>query len=330
MTIKGQFFDGESPQAHEVVVTATGSFLSVTYLQNGFRKEQSFRISELSVQSDNENVILSSGQKILTMASRDWREIGPSPSETYRKLLIPGLMVVTIFLSAILFRNQLIDALTALVPEVIMDQAAKDARETYKKQNCLSVEQERIVESVFMRLGKNKDEYEFYLIASPVQNAFAMPGKILVFHDSLLKDLNSLEAFAGILAHEIAHQEKDHLKKQIVKGLLLNYAFFAVMNGSGGGDILKEIVGGKFNQSEEQEADEEAARSLAQARINPEGVKSFFKKHQSKEDPLTKYLVLSHPDYGDRIKTFTPASKSFVMMPEADWKILSQGCHSNL
>lgn len=328
MSFKGRFFDGESPHEHEVTVQYSGSFLSVNYLQNGFRKEQSFRISDLAVQRDSEEVILTYGPATLIISKNHWKKIGPPHSHHWAIFFVPAGIALTLGLMIFQWHDSLLRGLTELVPETLLANAEKEVKEEYGKKNCLSKEQEQIIESIFLLLGKNRDEFTIYLIPSPVKNAYAMPGKVIVFHDALLKDLNSLEAFTGILAHEVAHVEKDHLKRQIVKTLLTKWMIFAVFGD--GGAIVESVVSGKYNQMEEIEADEEAAKDLHRAKIDPLPVGKFFEKGKKEEDILTKYLVFSHPSYEERVRTFRRRGKDYEPMRKEDWETLKKGCQSIL
>lgn len=328
MTFTGRFFDGESPREHEATVSYSGSFLSVNYFENGFRKEHSFRISDLAVQRDGEEVILTFGPATLIIPKDQWKKVGAPHAKHWAIFFIPAGLFFTLALVIFQWHDPLLRGLTELVPEAILANAEKEVKEEYGKKNCLSQEQEQIIESIFLRLGKNRDEFTIYLIPSPVKNAYAMPGKVIVFHDALLKDLSSLEAFTGILAHEVAHVEKDHLKRMIVKNLLTKWMIFAVFGD--GGAILESIVSGKYNQMEEIEADEEAAKELHRANIDPLPVGKFFEKGKAEEDVLTKYLVFSHPSYEERVKTFRRRGKDYAPMRKEDWETLKKGCQSIL
>ncbi len=330
MIHKARFFDGESPREHEVTVASSGSFLSISYEQNGFRKEQSFRISDLDAETDGDDVVIAHEGKTIIMPKAVWKKMGPRHQKNWKDFIIPGSIALSIFFSLFFWHDQIIESLSKIVPQKMMDQAANSVKEEYSRKNCLNKKQEEVIESVFMRLGKNKDEYTLYLIASTEENAFAMPGNIIIFHDAILKKLDSLEAFAGILAHEVSHLDKKHLERKVVKSLLFQWASFAIFGGADGGALVSAIIEGKYNQSEEKEADVLAARILREAEINPSGTQNFFSAGEKKEDVFTKYLVLSHPDYADRIKTFAPAQINYRPMNKDDWKILKKGCQSNL
>lgn len=241
--------------------------------------------------------------------------------------LLPGIFIIAVGWTLVFSHDYILAELTQLVPDALFRPTGKYIEKTFGKKNCLSGDQEKVIRSVFLKLGKNRDEYSFYLVPSSEKNAFAMPGKTIVFNDGLVKDLSSLEAFAGILAHEIAHIEKDHLKRQLVKSLLSKLFVFAVLGDEGA--IIEGIVSSKYNQVEEIEADKIAADTLAMAHIDPQPIGNFFEKRKN-ENSLSQYFVLSHPSYEDRIHTFFPREKSYQRMSIEDWEILKKGCQSNL
>ncbi len=242
-------------------------------------------------------------------------------------LLLPGIFIITVGWSLVFSHDHIIDELTQVVPDGIFNSAENQIKKSLGKKNCLSAEQEKVIQGVFTRLGRNRHEYSFYLISSSEKNAFAMPGKTIVFNDGLIKDLSSLEAFAGVLAHEIAHIEKDHLKRQMVKSLLAKWIVFAVFGNEGA--IIEGIISSRYNQAEEVEADQVAADMLAIAGIDPWPIGQFFEKKMS-ESSLTKYFALSHPSYEDRIRTFSRRKKSYIPMSLEGGDILKKGCQSNL
>lgn len=330
MSFTAQFFDGESPREHEATVTASESFLTINYLENGFRKAHSFRISEVEAEPDGKNVIITFEGKTLILPAEAWKKIGrPHRERSWNRFLIPASMCITLVVSLIVWHDLIVKNLSTFVPDKFMDKIGESVNKEFKTKNCLTKEQEQIVESVFMRLGRNRDEFTFYLIPSTEENAFAMPGKVIVFHDAIFKRIDSMEGFAGILAHEIAHVEEEHVKRQLVKTLLFKWASFAVFGNSDNG-LISSIIAGKYNQAEEQEADILAAKTLEEADVSPKGAQKFFADGEKKEDVFTKYLVLSHPAYSERVKTFTPKKKSYTPMRAEDWKVLSKGCQSNL
>lgn len=248
----------------------------------------------------------------------------------FLKFLLPGAFLIGIGVTIIFFHDYMVTDLSRFVPDSLFKHMDKQVKETFGKKNCLSPHQEEIVRSVFQRLGKNRDEYSFYLIKSPEINAHAMPFKTIVFHDAILGELDSLEAFAGILAHEVAHLEKDHLKKGLVKRALLEAGTLAVFGTNSEAAIIRLLVSEKYGQSEEIEADSVAAETLDRAGIDPRPVGRFFENRKGKEGTIAKYLNLSHPAYENRIRTFSPREKSYQAMSPHDWAVLKQGCYSNL
>jgi predicted Zn-dependent protease len=56
--------------------------------------------------------------------------------------------------------------------------------------------------------------YQFYIVDSPVVNAFAVPGGYVYFTRGILAHFNNEAEFAGVLGHEIGHITAKHSVRQ--------------------------------------------------------------------------------------------------------------------
>ncbi|RYF48566.1 MAG: peptidase M48, partial [Cytophagaceae bacterium] len=52
--------------------------------------------------------------------------------------------------------------------------------------------------------------YQFYIVDSPIVNAFAVPGGYVYFTRGILAHFNNEAEFAGVLGHEIGHITAKH------------------------------------------------------------------------------------------------------------------------
>jgi len=100
-------------------------------------------------------------------------------------------------------------------------------------ENALMVEQEmgiyhhdslyQLVNSVgkklVSRLKNNPFEFKFFLVDSPVPNAFALPGGYVYVTRGILPIIETEDELAGIMAHEIIHVTQRHSVKQMKKGI---------------------------------------------------------------------------------------------------------------
>lgn len=167
-----------------------------------------------------------------------------------------------------------------------------------------------VMSVIFDRLSSGMDtvsyDYDIYILKSDQVNAFtAFNGQLFVF-TGLIEQTESAEELAAVLAHELAHAEKRHVIKNLVKEIGLSSL---VLIFSGGDplilqEISKMVVSSQFNRSMEREADQYAIQYLKSAQINPNRLTQFFLKlkQQNKEVAPGLQWISSHPALKERIQ----------------------------
>ncbi|MDE5930468.1 MAG: M48 family metallopeptidase [Muribaculaceae bacterium] len=144
-------------------------------------------------------------------------------------------------------------------------------------------------------------------------NAFACPdGSVRVF--SSLMDIMTDGELIGVVGHEIGHVAKHHSKKAF-KNELLTGALKDAISATGGvagaltdsqlGTLGQSLVGAKFSQKQEKEADDYGYEFLKAHGKNPWGMVSAFEKLSAGESGESSYvqkMFSSHPDTQERIK----------------------------
>lgn len=144
-------------------------------------------------------------------------------------------------------------------------------------------------------------------------NAFACPdGSVRVF--SSLMDIMTDDELLGIIGHEIGHVAKRHSKKAF-KTELLTGALKDAIASTGGvaaqlsesqlGALGQSLVGAKFSQKQEKEADDYGYEFLKSHGKKPWGMVSSFEKLSAGENGESSYvqkMFSSHPDTQERIK----------------------------
>lgn len=145
----------------------------------------------------------------------------------------------------------------------------------------------------------NPYRFEVTVVKSDVVNAFALPGGYVVVFTGLMKKAESPEEVAGVLAHELNHVLQRHGLERIIKQL----GFVAVVsivlgNPPGLGGVMKqlgvELMTLKFGRAQETEADTTGLDLLYRAKINPEGMITFFQRLVEKDEGRVEWLS-SHP-----------------------------------
>ena len=161
----------------------------------------------------------------------------------------------------------------------------------------------------------SKYEFELHVINDPVVNAFALPGGRLALHRGLLLEASSGEEIAGVLAHEMAHVTEQHSLRQMIStvGLFaLVQAFFGDASGllAAAADGGAQLAALGFSRDAERDADRVGLELLRRARLDPDGMLTFFQKLHAIEQSRgvagkaaeELALLSTHPATAERIE----------------------------
>ena len=152
----------------------------------------------------------------------------------------------------------------------------------------------------------NKGDIKLHIIESTEVNAFALPNKHLVVYSGLLKFCENESELSGVISHELAHIQKNHVMKKLVKEVSLS-VLISMAGGNSGGETIRQtaklISSSAYDRKLEKEADIKAVEYLTNANLNPEGLSDFLQRIANKEPDELKYLgwMNSHPDTKERV-----------------------------
>lgn len=143
-----------------------------------------------------------------------------------------------------------------------------------------------------VRVSDRQDyPYHFYLIDKDEINAFTVPGGYIYFYTGLFRQLNSDDAIAAVLAHEIGHCSAKHVVKK----------FQASQNYSWGKTIVLDIVSLKMPQASLLKT----LGSLSADGIMTLSMSAYGRRDELEADRLgIKYLHLAHYDLNGMIHVF--------------------------
>jgi len=180
--------------------------------------------------------------------------------------------------------------------------------------------------------------FDFFLIDSPVINAFAGPdGHIGVFTGLLLTTETESE-LAAVLAHEIAHVSQHHLLRSLALADQLTIPQVAVVLAAavlgvaaGGDAAIAAAVGGQagiiqeqinFTRDNEQEADSIGISLLADSGYEPRAMATFFDRmgraNRSYAATEVPEFLRTHPVTNNRIADALSRSESYPYKHPAD------------
>ncbi len=226
-----------------------------------------------------------------------------------KKVQFQGLVVVLIFLS-VFFAASRVDWITLFRVKYISEKTEKKLGEifdnVFRKTETIIHDHSVIhkIDSLLTLIcdsnGIDKESITWYVVKRDEVNAFVFPDRHLVVFSGLIYDVQSDAALSGVLCHELAHMEKNHvmrkLKKEVGVSVLLSVA---TGNGSPGlvMEIARQLSSSAYSRSLEKEADISAVDFLMASGIAPEPFADFLEKFADDDVGFEESLswVSSHP-----------------------------------
>jgi predicted Zn-dependent protease len=143
-----------------------------------------------------------------------------------------------------------------------------------------------------------------HLVRSGEVNAFALPDHHVVINSELILFCKNPEELAGIMSHEIAHIEKNHIMVNLSKEIGFSAISTMLNSGAGGAESLKILTSAAYDRKMEDQADETGVEYLQKSKINPAPLADIMYRLSMQESDLQKKLTIisTHPDTEKRAK----------------------------
>ena len=141
------------------------------------------------------------------------------------------------------------------------------------------------VNSIGQKLAKNTErediQYRFYVIDSPMVNAFALPGGYVYVSRGLLTLANSEAELAAVMGHEIGHVTARHAAERMSHGTLagLGAAVVGIAVGGSAGQVANlgtNLYISSYSRGQEHQSDELGVRYLSRAGYDPQAMADFL------------------------------------------------------
>jgi len=138
---------------------------------------------------------------------------------------------------------------------------------------------------------RNKLEYHFAILDTPVENAFAAPGGYIYVTRGLLAMMNSEAELASVIGHELGHVNARHSVREYSKQLLLTGGL--VLGSVLSRDVAKvapvlmlglQVLFLKFSRDDEYQADSLGVLYSRSAGYSPSQMIPFFRSIQKLEE----------------------------------------------
>jgi len=204
-----------------------------------------------------------------------------------QKAILQLLSIVAIFLllwfglSRIDWRKHLkIDEVSKSSEEKIGDLFWEtiSSKETEIKLESVSEPIDTLIKSLCKSNQIDFKKLKIHVIQKDEINAFALPNNHLVIYSGLITNCDNEAELLGVLGHEIAHIEKHHIFKKLIKEIGLS----TIISMTGGGNsraiqkAIELITSTGYDRTLEREADITSVDYLLRAEINPEPFANFY------------------------------------------------------
>lgn len=161
-----------------------------------------------------------------------------------------------------------------------------------------------LLNSICKKNDINRSNISLHIIEKEEVNAFAFPGQHLVIYSGLIKSCRNEAELSGVICHELAHIEKKHVTKKLVKEIGLA-ALFSMANGGAGQEAVREIMkllsSTAYDRELEREADLTAVDYLVKTGIPAEPFAEFLYRLSAEDAKSTQfYWITTHPGAKER------------------------------
>lgn len=168
------------------------------------------------------------------------------------------------------------------------------------------------------------------IVKDPAVNAYASLGGKISVNSGLLKQAQSPEEVAGVLAHEIGHVKFRHIMEGTIAHLFTSEGINLIFGGhSSTADMAQYFVNMGFTRSQEAQADEEGLKRLQQAHVDNQAFKHFFER-MSKSNSVPVFLS-DHPTDPSRAEMVAKFENQDTtpILNQDEWMILKGACIDN-
>jgi Zn-dependent protease with chaperone function len=173
------------------------------------------------------------------------------------------------------------------------------------------------------------------VLATPIPNAFALPGGKVYLFDGLLAKANSPDEIAGVLAHELGHvRHRDSTRNLIYNGgtSFLIGLLFGDITGSGALIFAsRSMVTASYSREAEQNADTFSIDVMHKLGRSPKPMGELLFRVTGKQGDQTLSFISNHPLTEDRLKRMSDEDRPPTgppLLTADEWASLKAICHA--
>lgn len=151
----------------------------------------------------------------------------------------------------------------------------------------------------------DRNKIKIHLLRKDEINAFALPNNHLVVYSGLITACENEAELCGVMSHELAHIEKNHVMNKLVKEIGLS-VLISMSTGNGNAETIKaaikQLSSTAYDRKLETEADLTAIDYLIEAGIDPEPFANFMYRlsDETQNLPHQIFWISTHPESKER------------------------------
>lgn len=231
-----------------------------------------------------------------------------------RKAILQGIVLVVLYFGTwallskidwvgLLRINELTGKAELELGDLIWKTIKESEREINDERICLPIDS--MVDCLCAANGIERAKINVHVIRKDEVNAFALPNGHLIIYSALIDDCDDQDEIVGVISHEVAHIELNHVTKKLVNEIGLS-ALIAITSGRGGTEPVKAAIRSlsstAFSRSLEKDADLKAVEYLVNANVDPQPFANFLFRMGEKDESSSEYLtwISTHPDSKER------------------------------
>lgn len=195
------------------------------------------------------------------------------------------------------------------------------------KDQALQAYVNQVGQKVVANTERKDVQYKFFVVDSPIVNAFALPGGYIYLSRGLLALANNEAEMAGVLAHEAGHITGRHSAERYSRGVVttLGASILSVAIGSDGASqalgVGTDLYLKSYSRGQESQSDSLGIRYLSRAGYHPYGMTGFLKSLNADTmleskidgnggDPAASYFS-THPATAQRVSSTAQESGGY-------------------
>ncbi len=187
---------------------------------------------------------------------------------------------------------------------------------------------ENVGQSVVRNTERPEVRYKFFVLDSPIVNAFALPGGYIYVTRGLLTLANNEAEMASVLGHEAGHITGRHSAERYSRGVVTGLGA-AILSAAIGNDIASQALGvgtnlylSSYSRGQENEADSLGIRYLTRSGYDPNGMAGFLSNMRAEKDLQARIAgkrqndisyFSTHPPTTERVNKTTAEASSIAM-----------------